>query len=118
MSSEIYQKAFKYEMLIRNTFNCSSSMKNGAHMCFMQNAMTMEEGKTFAKHLGSFQKQFNVVKNYISKALSKLSNTKLYGEDCIFFQMQQQQLENATTTYELMKIVESSLNKIIEYKKS
>ena len=72
MNSEIYQKAFKYEMLIRNAFNCQSGMKNGAHLCFMQNAMTMEEGKTFAKHLDSYQKQFNVVKNYVSKALTKL----------------------------------------------
>lgn len=41
----------------------------------------MENGDTNAKHLGSFEKQFDKVKNYTSKALIKLSKTKPFSSE-------------------------------------
>jgi hypothetical protein len=56
MSADDYTRAMRYEMLVRNAYDCPSGMRNGAHLCFMQNAMAMERGETYAKHLGSFDK--------------------------------------------------------------
>lgn len=116
MASQDYLKASRYENLIRNAFNCSTGMKNGAHLCFMQNAITMERGETFAKHLGTFDNQFEKVKNYISKALIKLSKTKPYSINSEFFIDFNNEISDVSTTEELMEIVDKSLNKITEFK--
>lgn len=116
MAAEDYVKASRYENLIRNAYNCSTSMKNGAHLCFMQNAMTMERGETYAKHLGTFDKQFAKVKDYVSKALIKLSKTKPYSIQSEIFIDFSNEITDISTTEELMKIVDNSLNKIIELK--
>lgn len=67
MPNDNYTQALKYEYLVRHAFNCPTGMKNGADSCFMKNAMTMEAGETYAKHLGSFEKQFGVVSNYLER---------------------------------------------------
>lgn len=115
MSAEIYEKAFKYEMLIRKAYECPSGMKNGAHLCFMQNAMTMENGDSFAKHLGTFKKQFGVVQKYIEKALIKLAKNSKYKNSKIFFEEQFAITENSTSTIELMEIVLITLDEIEKY---
>jgi len=92
-------------------------MKNGADLSFMQNAITMEEGKTYAKHLGSFEKQFEKVKNYITKALVKLAKTKPYSTEEVFFNILKNQIEFSDTTSELVDIINISVDKIIEIKK-
>lgn len=115
MSAEIYTKAFSYEMLIRKAYECPSGMKNGAHLCFMQNAMTMENGETFAKHLGTFKKQFEVVQKYLAKALIKLSKNSKYKNAKMFFEEQLSNTENSTSTNELMEVVLISLEEIKKY---
>lgn len=117
MSAEIYKKAFSYEMLIRKAYECPSGMKNGAHLCFMQNAMTMENGETFAIHLGSFKKQFELVQNYLGKALNKLSKNPKYKNSKTFFEEQFSHTENSTSTIELMEVVLNSLDEIKKYNK-
>lgn len=89
-------------------------MKYGADGCFMQNAMTMERGETFASHLGPFEKQFNIVKTHIRNALQKLNTKKLYSENDSFFQNQLDILEGCTSTKQLMIVVHDSLDKIVE----
>ncbi len=114
MAVEDYTQAMQYEMLIRNAFNCQRGSRNGAELSFMQNAMTMERGETFAKHLGSYQKQFEKVKNYLLKALIKLTKTKPYSKESHFFEKLIDQLEYSNSTNDLMKIVNPALGKIIE----
>ena len=116
MSTDNYTNATKYELFIRNVFQCPRGMKNGADLCFMKNAMSMEEGETFAKHLGSFDKQFKVVKSYIDKALTKILKTKAYTLSHAFFDQQKANLEHASTTTDLMDIVIPSLEEIIKYR--
>lgn len=116
MSKDEYINATKYEMLIRNAFNCPRGSKNGAELSLMQNAMTMERGETFAKHLGSFEKQFEKVKTYISKALIKLTKTKPFLIEADFFSNLLQQLEYSSSTNELMAIVNNALEKVKELK--
>lgn len=116
MGAEIYKKAFNYEMLIRKAHECPSGMKNGAHLSFMQNIMTMENGDTYAKHLGSLKKQFEIVKSYIAKALIKLSKTRKYNNSLSFFEQHLNNLSFANTTNELMEIVDSALDELNKYK--
>lgn len=116
MSVTEYTKATKYEYLIRHAFNCPRGSKNGAELSYMQNAMTMERGETFAKHLGSYKKQFEKVKIYISKALLKLATTKPYSNEPNFFNSLYNELEYQSSTDGLMKIVETALEKVIALK--
>ncbi|RTY78012.1 hypothetical protein EKL97_14590 [Flavobacterium sp. LS1P28] len=111
-----YTQAMNYEMLIRNAFNCQRGTKNGADLSYMKNVMTMERGETFAKHLGSYEKQFEKVKSYISKTLLKLTKTKPYSKEMDFFNSLNVELEYSKSTIGLMKIVNSALEKVIELK--
>jgi hypothetical protein len=114
MSANEYTQAMSYEMLIRNAFNCERGTRHGAELSYMQNAMTMEQGKSYAKHLGSFEKQFEKVKGYISKALIKLSSTRKYKQEQGLFLSLNDRLEHSTSTTQLMEIVNAALEKIIE----
>lgn len=117
MAKEDYTQAFTYENLVRNAFNCARGMKNGADLCFMQNAMTMERGETFAKSLGSFEKQFEKVKIYTCKALIKLSKTKPFSLNSDFFIELENKANYVNNTSELMQIVNEAMVKVIEFKK-
>lgn len=114
MSTDNYKKAMRYEMFIRNTYNCKRGSRNGADISFMKNAMSMEKGETFAKHLGSFEKQFNKVKNYVEKALIKLTKTKPFSNEKDFFNNLLSKLEYVNSTHYLMEIVDVALDKINE----
>ncbi len=117
MSVEDYTRAMKYEYLMRKAFNCQRGSRNGADLCYMQNAMTMERGETFAKQSGSFEKQFEKVKTYISKALIKLAKTNPYFKEAEFFNILNERLKFLNSTSDLMDIVNSALDKVIEIKK-
>lgn len=117
MAINDYKEATKYENLIRIAFNCGRGSRYGAHLSYMENAMTMERGETYAKHLGPFAKQFEKVKKYISKALTKISKTKSYSSESKFFNELNIELNNSNSTDELMEIVKSSLGKLNELRK-
>lgn len=116
IDNKIYLKSFKYENLVRVAFNCSRGIRHGADLCFMQNAMTMEEGKTYAKHLGSFEKQFEKVKLYTSKALLKLAKTKPYASEKEFFLSLEANIKHTNSTSELMQIVDLGMDKVLKLK--
>ncbi len=112
MGADNYIKALRYEMFIRKTYNCEKGSRNGADDSFMKNAMSMEDGKTFARHLGSFEKQFDKVKNYVKKALIKLTKTKSFSNDKVFFNNLLSKLEYINSTDNLMEIVDVALDKM------
>ena len=117
MAADEYTQAMRYEMLIRNAFNCKRGSRNGAELSYMQNAMTMERGEIFAKRLGSFEKQFEKVKNYTSKGLIKLTMTKPFSDEFDFFTKLNEKLEYISSTTELMDVVNNAMDKVIEIKK-
>lgn len=116
MEAKDYTEAVKYENLVRMAFNCPRGMRNGADQCFMKNAITMERGETYAKHLGSFQKQFEKVKLYLSKALIKLANKRPFILEKPFFLNLESKVHSSTTTDELINIVDSALRKTFSIK--
>ncbi|KFF76001.1 hypothetical protein HX13_01205 [Chryseobacterium sp. P1-3] len=114
MDSEFYTQATRYENLVRIAFSCERGSKNGADLNFMKNAMTMENGDTYAKHLGSFEKQFEKVKTYTAKALIKLSKTKPFSTEKDFFLILESKINCVGTTSQLMDIVNRSMDKVLE----
>jgi hypothetical protein len=46
----------------------------------------MERGESFSKNLGTFKKQFQIVKNYLTKAFVKLSKIRKYNNSSSFFE--------------------------------
>lgn len=114
MSGDEYAIAITYEMLIRNAFNCPRGAKNGADLSYMKNVMTMERGETFAKHLGTCEKQLQKVKNYLSKALIKLAKTKPYSKEMQYFYNLNEELENLNSTSRIVMLVNNALEKVIE----
>jgi len=117
MAIEDYLKSTRYELLIRTAFNCPRGIKHGADLNYMQNAMTMERGESFAKNLGSFEKQFQNVKTYLSSALLKLSMSKPYDKSSELFIKLNNDLAFSLTTNHLMYIVDEAFEKISEFKK-
>ncbi len=106
-----YVIASKYETFIRNVFNCDRN-QHGAHLSNMQNVMFMEHGKTYAKHVGSFDKQFGAVQSYIKKALMHLIKNVKNDNDRNIFQELLIKLQNASDTKELMAIVNVAFDKL------
>lgn len=69
------------------------------------------------KAFRSFNKQFDKVKKYTSKALIKLSKTKPYNSVSNFFLDLANKINFIEKTSELMEIVDLGLDKVIELKK-
>jgi hypothetical protein len=113
-----YNKGFRYEMLIRHAFDCPRGMKNGAHNSFLENAISMEKGETYAKQNGSFQKQFDKVKGYTSKALIKLSNKKPFSKEATYFLQLEDRLLEVGNTSQLQNLVDMGMEKVMELRDS
>ena len=108
-----YVVASKYELFIRRVFNCDEN-KHGAHLSNMQNVMFMDQGKSYSKHLGSLQKQFVKVQGYIEKAIQYLLKNSKKEEDKEFFKNLLIELQNSTSTEQLMKVIDLALNKLTD----
>ncbi|MCW2263122.1 MULTISPECIES: hypothetical protein [Sphingobacterium] len=106
-----YVIASKYENFIRKVFNCDRN-KHGAHLSYMQNAMFMEQGETYSKHLGSLDKQFHTVHGYIEKALLHLIKKSKNGNEKVSFQELLIKSQEATNAKELMIIVNIAFDKL------
>lgn len=111
---QTFTEGMLYENFIRIAHNCKPGMRYGANSSLMENPMTMEQGKTYASHLGSFEKQFEKVKNYISKALLKLSKRKPFSAEAAFFTALNDELAFATSTKTLIDIISRGQEKINE----
>lgn len=117
MGAQEYIQASRYEHLIRNAFDCQRGSRHGADVSYMENLMNMEQGKIYSKHIGSFSKQFPIVRDYISKALIKLSKIEPYSDESTFFLGLNEKLIHSSSTADLMEVVNISMDKVIEMKK-
>lgn len=116
MSTQDYQDSLIYEYFICRAFNCPRGNRNGADASYMKNAMSLEAGETYAKHLGSFDKQFSKVKDYIQKALVKLLKTKSYKDSHPLFESKKEELHYAGTTTALMRVIRDAMNEMNKYR--
>lgn len=113
-----YNKGFKYEMLIRHAFDCPRGMKNGAHNSFLENAISMEKGETYAKQNGTFQKQFEKVKRYTSKALLKLAKKKPFSNEASYFIELEAKLLGLDNTSQFQNLVELGMERVMKLRET
>ena len=116
MKKDYYAEGIRYERLIRIAYNFKPSKGNGADKGFMRNAIWAENGASYVKHLGSYEKQLEKVKVFISKALIKLSNTKPYNNAGEYFLWLNSKVKNAYSTEELLYVIDKATDKAIELK--
>jgi len=114
MSTGYYRKGRTYELFIRKSFNCKSGKRYGADESLMIQLFINESNKKAKKSGISYNRQFFKVKLYIEKALTKLKKKKKYINSYNHFSPIYMQLKEATTTNDLIKIVNHGLRKIIE----
>jgi hypothetical protein len=113
MNSEIYKRAMSYERFIRRVFDCPRGSKNGAEASIMSNAILIEQGSKASEHLGSFDKQFNRVKEFIILAFESSHGNGLIFDE-VFIEQQIQLTKQATNTGQLDSILTEAWKYILE----
>lgn len=104
-SKENYLKASKYEWFMKKVYGSSTTHKNKVHLSNLKNVLDLESGFTFSKHLGSHEKQFDKVKNYVSKALIKVSKDAKYKQDTDLFLMLNDKIDYCGSGEDLLLII-------------
>jgi len=104
-----YSESHIYERFIIESLGCTKGSKYGADSSFLKNAISSENGETFTKHLGSFEKQFRVLKNHILFALKRRFESKQI--DTISYLSLINRLDECTKTVEIVELIETVLNK-------
>ena len=109
--SDFYSESMDYERFIRRAYNkIQPSSRNGAHQHFMRNLMITESGNPSLKYVGSFEKQFPIVQNYIRLALEKFLKAKLTDEERSAMELLHKRIDTAQSTSELNSIVVEGLS--------
>lgn len=109
MSSESYTDGMQYETFIRRAHKCDRGMRNGAELAFVRNLIDSENKESFVKHLPTFEKQLEVVKKHITNAIDKfLIRKPTDGENAKLLSLRDD-TENATTSSEIVEIIEEAL---------
>lgn len=104
-SKENYAKAWEYEWFMTKVYGNSITHKTKVHLTNLKNVLDIESGLTNSKHLGSHEKQFNKVKNYISKALIKVSKTAKYKQDSDLFLILNDKIDYCDSGDDLLLII-------------
>ncbi len=103
-----------YELFIRIVFNCERGRKRGAERDLMINLFLNELNKNNSEPTITAKRQFFKVKQYIENALIKLKKKKRYIDSYNNFSSMSANLNKATASTDLMRIINASLVKIIE----
>jgi len=110
MSVESYKNGMSYEVFICRAFKNWDNSKNGAHLSNMRNLIDAENGESFVSHLPSASKQLATVKKYMTKAIDKYLKSKLTDLEKESLSELKNRAENATSSNELLDIIEEGLN--------
>ena len=111
MQTDFYSESMPYEYFVRNAYllDFDKARNNGGHQSHMRNLMWTERGDSYAKHLGSYDKQLVPVKKYMNKALDLYMKWKLTAEEKEEFKALKEALESAYSTDDLTKIVNKGI---------
>lgn len=104
-SKDNYLKASEYEWFMKKVYDSSTTHKTKVHLNNLKNVLDLESGFTHSKHLGSHEKQFDKVKNYISKALIKVSKTAKYKQNADLFLMLNDKIDYCGSSDDLLLII-------------
>lgn len=103
-----YDKSWEYEWFMKKVYGGNAIHKNKVHQSNLKNLLDIESGTTYSKHLGSQEKQFNKIKNYISKALIKVSKTAKYKQNADLYLVLNDKLDFCSTGDDLLSIIEQA----------
>lgn len=109
LESYAYGKGMKYEIFIRRAHKCDRGMKNGAEVGFVRNLIDSENEESFTKHLPKFDKQLENVRKYLLKAIDKFLSRKPTEDEKTSLISLREDVENASTSSEIVSIVENGL---------
>lgn len=104
-SKDNYIKASEYEWFMKKVYGSSTTHKTKVNLSNLKNVLDLESGFTFSKHLGSHEKQFDKVKNYVSKALIKVSKTSKYKQSVDLFLMLNDKIDYCGSGDDLLLII-------------
>ena len=106
MPLDTYMAGRKFENLLRKVYPPKSV---NANKSLLENALTMEQGLTYAKHLGSYEKQFKEVQKKLIQILQRLQTTKPYKVDSSHFKNLEDEVERCNSAICLYEIVQDAL---------
>ena len=105
-----YKNGMTYENFMHRAYQKYDPSKDDRHSSAMKNTIDAENGQSWVKHLGTFDKQFAKLKTNIHKALDKyIANKKLKTEVTDTISTFKARVDNAMTTDELMMIIHQTL---------
>lgn len=108
---DTYKDGMIYEAFMHRAFKSPDTSKPGRHCSVIQNLVRVEQGDTFfVKWHGTYEKQFEKVKYYMHKAMSKyLKMKKIPPENLILIEGLNLKIDKATNTDDLLSIVEETI---------
>lgn len=108
MPLDTYMAGRKFENLLRKIYPPRSVQANKS---LLENALTMEQGMTYAKQLGSSEKQFKEAQKKLLQALDKLQKKAPYSEAADYFNELYNGAERCNVASCLCDFVEDALQK-------
>lgn len=108
MALDTYIAGRRFENLLRKVHPTKSV---NANKSLLENALTMEQGKTYAKHLGSAEKQFREAQKKLLETLEKLQAKPPYNQAEDFFGTLSDDTARCNSAMCLNEIVENALIK-------
>ncbi|SFF95939.1 hypothetical protein SAMN04488033_11684 [Salegentibacter agarivorans] len=108
MPIDTYMSGRDFENLLKKVYPPRSVQ---AHKSLIENALTMEQGKTYSKHLGSTEKQFKEAQKKLIQTLQKLQTKKPYNKAADHFEELEYDVERCNSASCLNGIVQDALKK-------
>lgn len=109
MGIESYKSGMSYENFICGAYKNWDNSINGANLSNMRNLIDAENGDACVSHLPKAERQLATVKQYIIKAFDKYLKFKFTDEKKVKLSQLRKQTELATSSLDLMEIIEEGL---------
>lgn len=115
MPLDTYMAGRQFENLLRKVYPPKSVQ---AHKSLLENALTMEQGHTFAKHLGSTEKQLKAAQKKLIEILGKLQTKSPYSAATDYFNDLSNETCRCNSAECLSSVVDNALTKASAVDKS
>lgn len=107
-----YTTSMDYEIFIRRAHSCERNQK-GASVDYFRNLQNTESGQLKLSFLGTAEKQRTAVKKYLAAAVAAFvkprRGRKLTAEETVQLQALLPRIEQSTSAFELMPLIEQGL---------
>jgi hypothetical protein len=104
-----YLQGSNYEIFMHRAFRTSNRSKPGMDGSTMKNLIDAENGESWVRHLGSFEKQLTQIKVYMNKAIDKYLEMKLPVENLVAISLMKSRLDQANSSAVLINIIDETI---------